>query len=52
MPASTSLFLLLAHRMLSAVMPLLSMIHELQLLLLLMLRRAPDAAASTASLDE
>jgi hypothetical protein len=33
--------------MLRAVMPLWSMMDALQLLLLLMLRRAPDAAAST-----
>ncbi len=44
--------MLLAHKMLRALMPLFSMMHALQLLLLLMLRSAPDAAASTVSLEE
>ncbi len=52
MPASTSWCLLLAHKILSAAMPLLSTMAALQLLQRLMLRRAPEAAASTASLDE
>ena len=51
-PASTSACLLLAHRMLSAVMPLASTMVWLQLRLQLMLRSAPAAAASTKSLEE